>query len=330
MNEDFPKMELLFGLLNASAEKTPRTGNASRPQADLLRTNRLVGRGEFGSAVSFHRSFPKDSPLFLAAAGVTLIDAIGQGNVQLFDQVLDEVKTYPRRVPTETARLATELFDVWLKQLLMVREECPQWLNECDLREIPSTWHSWALSLATVRLVERGEFIAARTLSSLLLSHVASAIAFGSAMDVNLKLILADTYRDEGKTTVAANWYRKAVLSARVHGYVLPFLTQPMGPKSALGLAIQELAPEFLPVIRQRAPDFFRNLIRFHNRLTGGSMTDLLTPREFYVATALTKGFKYKEIAERLGIAYCRVNDLITTIHDKLNIHGSSELKSFV
>lgn len=330
MNEDFPKMELLFGLLNASAEKTPWTGDASRPQADLLRTNRLVGRGEFGSAVSFHRSFPKDSPLFLAAAGVTLIDAIGQGNVQLFDQVLDEVKTYPRRVPTETARLATELFDVWLKQRLMVRERSPQWLNECDLRGIPSAWHPWAAAQSVLRLVEQEEFTAARTLASLLLSQASTPIPFGSLTDVSLKLVLADTYRDEGKTTFAANWYRKAVLSARVHGYVLPFLTQPMGPKSALGLAIHELAPDFLPVIRRQASAFFRNLVRFHNRLTGESMTDLLSPREFYVATALTKGFKYKEIAERLGIAYCRVNDLITSIHDKLDIHGSNELKSFV
>ena len=81
---------------------------------------------------------------------------------------------------------------------------------------------------------------------------------------------------------------------------------------------------------RSTASAFFRNLVRFHNRLTGESMTDLLSPREFYVATALTRGLKYKEIAERLGIAYCRVNDLITTIHDKLDIHGSNELKSFV
>ena len=330
MNDDSPKMKLLFGLLHAPAEKTPLADSYSKLQADLVRTNRAVGRGEFGSAVNFYKSFPRYSPLFLPAAGVTLIDAVGRGDVLLFEQILTEVKTYPMLTSVETAQLATELFDIWMKQQLMVRGECPQWLNECDLREIPSAWHSWAVSLATVRLVERGEFIAARTLSSILLSHVSSTIAFGSAMDVNLKLILADTYRDEGKTTVAADWYRKAVLSARVHGYVLPFLAQPMGPKSALGLAIRELAPEFLPVIRRRAPDFFRNLIRFHNRLTGESMTDLLTPREFYVATALTKGFKYKEIAERLGIAYCRVNDLITTIHDKLNIHGSGELKSFV
>ena len=38
----------------------------------------------------------------------------------------------------------------------------------------------------------------------------------------------------------------------------------------------------------------------------------------------------YHKSQQRLSIAYCRVNDLITSIHDKLDIHGKNELKSFV
>lgn len=329
MNASTPIIDLFPGLANVPDGRAPHDDD-SRLTQELLRCERAVARGEFAAMGCFYDSIPKDSPYFVWAAGVALIGAVGTGDGMLFDFVLGDVRAYPQRVVTEEAALAAELWGVWMRHVLRIEGNGPKWLDECDLHGIPSVWRPWALMFSSAHLAARGELVAARALASVLLSHGHGTVPFGSLMDIRLKLILADAYRDEGMMEKSAKWCREAVLSAKVHGYVLPFLTQPLGPKSALGLAIQELAPEFQPTIRRHASSYFRNVVRFHNRVTGDAVTELLAPREFYVAESLVRGLRYKEIAERLGIAYCRVNELVTCVHDKLHIHGSSELKPFV
>lgn len=329
MNASTPIIDLFPGLANVPDGRAPHDDD-SRLTQELLRCERAVARGEFATMGCFYDSIPKDSPYLVWAASVALIGAVGTGDVALFDLVRDDVRTYPQRVATEEAALAVEIWDVWMRQVLRIEGDWPKWLEECDLQKIPAVWRPWALIFGATHLAVRGELVAARTLASVLLSHGHGTVSFGSLTDIELKLILAAAYRDEGAMEKAAKWCREAVLSAKVHDYALPFLTLPQGPKSALGLAIQELAPEFQPTIRRLALPYFRNVVRFHNRATGGAVTDLLTPREFYVAESLVRGLRYKEIAERLGIAYCRVNELVTILHEKLDVRSSAELKPFI
>ena len=39
--------------------------------------------------------------------------------------------------------------------------------------------------------------------------------------------------------------------------------------------------------VRRLAPGLFANLIRFHNHFTGGTVTEVLSPQEFYLAQQL-------------------------------------------
>ena len=82
--------------------------------------------------------------------------------------------------------------------------------------------------------------------------------------------------------------------------------------------------------VRLAEPWPWDSTVRFHNQVMGDAETELLAPREFYVAESLVRGLRYKEIAERLGIVYCRVNELVTILHEKLDVRGSAELKPFV
>ena len=87
------------------------------------------------------------------------------------------------------------------------------------------------------------------------------------------------------------------------------YLGVALGPKSALEMSLAAGVPKLLAKVRKLTNGYFGNLVRFHNRYTGERVCEVLTPREFYLAQSLKRGLRYKEIAERMGIAQGRVRD---------------------
>ena len=85
---------------------------------ELARHERAVVRGDFSTVEKFYQSVPKDSPFFLSAASVVFAGAIGLGDRFMFDSLRNDVQAYPELVGTDEAKLATDLFGVWVRQHL--------------------------------------------------------------------------------------------------------------------------------------------------------------------------------------------------------------------
>ena len=289
-----------------------------------------IVRGEFAGAARFYESIRKDGRNFLTAAGVALFGAVGTDDSSLFDTVLKDIAAYPSRYGTPEAKLAVEIVMVWVNGLLRAPMKCPDWLVNLDLSAIPGEWRRQVAYLAVVCLARRGEYKASAVLADVLLNLDPNCVVESSSADIYLKMERAKSCRDEGRMDEAERWCRAVVESAKPLGIVLPFLGVMLGPKSVLERALSEGAPELLAKIKRLTNGYFRNLAKYHNRLTGESVAEILSPREFFLAQSLKRGLRYKEIAERMGIAQGRVHNMVGMLYETLGIEGRDEIGDLV
>lgn len=106
-------------------------------------------------------------------------------------------------------------------------------------------------------------------------------------------------------------------LRAGASGYLL----KKTPPPKVLG-AIQELYEGGAPM---SAPIASQVVAAFHEPTGAGSPAEVLSAREHEILQLLNKGFLYKEIADRLGIAVATVRTHISRIYDKLHVSNRSE-----
>jgi DNA-binding NarL/FixJ family response regulator len=69
-----------------------------------------------------------------------------------------------------------------------------------------------------------------------------------------------------------------------------------------------------------------RKVVDYFSRLqTPAAGLDKLTPREHEVLALLAKGFRYKEIGDKLGISYHTFRGYQRAIYEKLHVHSRTE-----
>lgn len=287
-------------------------------------------RGEFAGMDRFYERIRKDGRNFLTAAGTALFGAVGTDDSQLFDSVLKDIAAYPSRYGTPEAKLAVEIVMVWVNDFLHASVRCPDWLVHLDLAAVPGEWRRQVAYLAVKCLYRRNECVAAAVLADALLNLESDKTVGSSAADIYLKMAKAKICRHEGRMHESERWCRAVVESARPLGIVLPFLGAMLGPKSVMERALSEGAPELLAKIRRLTGGYFRNLAKYHNRFTGDSVAEILSPREFFLAQSLKQGLRYKEIAERMGIAPGRVHNMVGMLYETLGIDGREEIADLV
>ena len=112
-------------------------------------------------------------------------------------------------------------------------------------------------------------------------------------------------------------------LMAGATGYLLK-----RTPKDKLLAAIEEIMSGGAPMSRQIA----RQVVHFFQQLKQAPVTvqrapeiKTLTEREEQVLMLLSKGYAYKEIADRLNISFETVRTYVRTIYEKLHVHSRTE-----
>ena len=106
-------------------------------------------------------------------------------------------------------------------------------------------------------------------------------------------------------------------LMAGASGYLL----KRTSPEKLLA-AIREVCSGGAPM----TPEIARRVVQ-HFQLTPEADSDLqkLSPRETDVLVNLSKGFTYKEIAEKLGITTGTLQGYISNVYQKLHVHSRTE-----
>ncbi len=105
-------------------------------------------------------------------------------------------------------------------------------------------------------------------------------------------------------------------LAAGATGYLLK---RTRGPQ--LAAAIRDVHQGGSPM----SNDIARKVVEFFRREAPPAPGEMLTSREQEVLTLLSKGFLYKEIAEKLGVGYDTVHTHVRRVYEKLQVHSRTQ-----
>lgn len=296
----------------------------------LTAIEREIARGEFANVRSFYDGVPKGGGLYFAVVRQAVIAAVMTGDRVFFNRVAEEFRVVTAGTLTEEDALAAEMIRAWILQFLCVGKGYPEWLKQMNLMHVPEHLRLQAGYLVVKFLFLHGKFAEAYGASTMMLSFCRFEEGL-FPIRISLMLICAAACRDMGRMDEACEWFSRAAQKALPLGVILPFCKMTLGPTTHAVKAIAAVLGEpGVDVIRQRSADYFGNLIRFHNHYTGEGITEALNPREFYLARMLLRGVTYKEAAVRMELSPGRINVMVSTIYEKLNIHARKELKGLV
>lgn len=109
-----------------------------------------------------------------------------------------------------------------------------------------------------------------------------------------------------------------AALRAGANGY----LTKPVPPAELVGAIMQihaKGAPMSAPIARR-----VLEVLRVPGTASGDSELGVLTPRELEVLDLLSQGFRYKEIAAKLGVSVPTVTTHLHRTYEKLHVTSAT------
>jgi DNA-binding NarL/FixJ family response regulator len=108
-----------------------------------------------------------------------------------------------------------------------------------------------------------------------------------------------------------------ASLVAGASGYLLK-----RTPPGRLISAIREVCEGGVPM----SPEIARRVLQQLRQNSGAPAEKVkLTPREQEIMEQLSKGFRYKEIVDNLGISFGTLHSYISKVYEKLQVHSRTE-----
>ena len=105
-------------------------------------------------------------------------------------------------------------------------------------------------------------------------------------------------------------------LRAGANGYLLKNMTQ-----EEMVQAVQQVHAGGAPMSLQIA----RKVINHFHQAKPASDVEQLSARELQILRLLAKGYRYKEIADQLGISICTVRTHVSTVYERLHVHSRTE-----
>ena len=89
--------------------------------------------------------------------------------------------------------------------------------------------------------------------------------------------------------------------------------------------AIREVNAGGSPMTPQIARRVVQHFMQLREPVAPGPGLEKLTPREKDVLDQLSKGFRYKEIVDNLGISHGTLHSYIRNVYEKLHVHSRTE-----
>lgn len=304
--------------------------NKQREKLELLVDAELnVEKVGLSDGLALYSRFSNDEIFFLPAARCALMMSIVNREKGLFNLLREGISKYPTWCSRPNTEVGVSLLMTWLHLILHVKSAVPKWVETIDFSNLPSAWQPIAAYLKVLLCLNTGDFysgyVVAKMLLELKLFHQESFL-----LGLYLKRACAEICRDLGRSDESQYWFREMAQLASDNGWVRPFLGLSLGPRSIAVKILGEKSPKLQSEVMRSSKKYLQALVYFHNELTAGNVSDGLTPREFYVATALKRGCPYKEIARNMEVSIGRVNIIVRFLYQQLGVHSRVGLEPFV
>lgn len=275
-----------------------------------------LARGEFAQGIVLSRKIQDEFGLHAFGLGVRMVGAVGVGDVQTFDETVNAIRN---------ESVSEGLAPIFIRLFLGERRGFPAWFEQFNFTRLPFEERFGGGCLGVRFLLLHEEWQAANA-GAMTLLNFCEQEPLMNLFRIGLHLVCAISLENLGMRERAFERYCQSARLAQMSNITLPFLDQPLGPRTLLERALAAESPELLTKIRRQSPGYFRNLQKFRNRFTGEQREEMLSPREAQLAHLLMADCGYKQIAERLGISFPRTRNLISALYEKLGIHRRTDI----
>lgn len=273
---------------------------------------------------------------FFVALRLGIIAAIGLGDLGLFDSIRTQLVRYRASLAAGSKELyLVDISESWIRQWLWLPSGYPEWICRFDFADVPKEWHRPAAYIGVVQRMNAGMFESAYAAAALMMSGFVEGEDVTSRYiteeRVYLRMARAVACRETGRAEEMRKWLSDVIRELAPHGFILPFLLFMYGGhKSPVEQILAEVAPGEVARFKKVRSSYFINMIRTRNHMTGETITDELSFREFYLAMLLKRGFSYKDLASRFDLSIGRIKNIVLGLYEKLGIHARNELKDLV
>jgi DNA-binding CsgD family transcriptional regulator len=322
-----------FFLLDSTIMQMDSIQQMIESTTDNFRRKQLIGeiaymQGDYQKAEECIDGVRDDSPGYLHALTISTAAKIGLGDLKAFQATWNKLKELRNRHSDMPGICRmVELIQGLLALSAYVPENCPDWILEDVLNDLPYASRPMALYLRAKGMLALGQI-------KQLVSTAEATLSFSSSgsgiQDVYLYIILAHGYVYLQNMDKAYDALLHALNICLPKGFISPLAES---ISSLLGIGercLKKAYPQFqVPVLslhRQISPSW----LKIHNMLTHKNITSLLTRREYQVALSVVGGFSNHECAVRLGISVSTVKGHLQSVYQKLNISSRKALKQFI
>ncbi|MEO1814557.1 MAG: hypothetical protein ABGU93_03055 [Acetobacterium sp.] len=271
----------------------------------------------------------RDEAARICAAPLAIAAAISMGDYPFYSTVDSDLKKAIQVHPGTVVAAYGEMTLAAVAVSSIAPNMAPDWLKAGDFSAFPVTLKPYTLYLRAKYFQCLGDYQAMLAVAQtvLTLHPVAPAI---TKIDLYLRLMCATACYGLEQHEAARSYLLEAMALALPHGFITPFAESVTAFGGLLEQCLKESYPVAYPAVIGQWQSTWTNWISFHNQFTRDNITDILTLREFHIATLVARRVPYAKIAEQYGVSVGRLKNIITDIYSKLLVSNRDELAQYV
>ena len=285
--------------------------------------------GNFEYVKRCYREVRSSSKAKLRIASEAISAAISTGDYPFYSEIESYLKniiknTKDKQIAAE-AQLSLSVAYVNTYALNMI----PQWLKDGDFSALQPSERLNAAQLRAKYLHGMGDY-------SVMLAVAQTALSFCNTEQamffpgVYLKLMCAQACNSMHNQEEASKWLQDAMHCILPYGFITPFAEMISMFDGLVQEQLTRYYPQQVRVIMSQWEKTFSNWVKFHNLFTKNNITQMLSLREYQMATLAAQGIPSKKIAERQGISLSREKSIMKDIYAKLCISNRRELSGYI
>ena len=286
-------------------------------------------RGDFERTIRCFKKLSADEVAKFRACSVAIAAAISLGDYQTYSEIESYLKTLIEKdewvevTSFAESSLSTAYVSTFATKMV------PAWLKDGDLSTVPLEARPDALYKRAkyFQCISRYESMLAVAQSALSLCDSNEGITFPS---LYLKTACALACCCLERIDDAQKYLREVIDLCLPHGFITPLAESVSIFGPLLEQCLEEKYPEYIKIIYAQWTTVFKNWIIFHNRFTQDNITDILSLREYQIATLVAIRTPYVKIAEIHNISVGRLKNIVQEIYRKLFVSSRNELKEYI
>ena len=286
-------------------------------------------RGDYESVIRCFDRTAGDDAARLRACPLAIAAAISMGKYDLYTQIEGYLRNMIQADICVEATMIAELALNTAYVSAIAPNMASDWIKTGDFQSFPD-------KVKPDAAYKRAKYFQGLKKFEAMLVTAQTALSFCDTkrgilyIDIYLRIACALACCAMDRIQEATDYLVGALQISLPHGFITPFAESASAFGGLLEKCIKDQFPEYTFDIAGRWKRTFTNWMDFHNHFTKDNITQMLSLRNYQIASLVVRKVPYVEIAKKFHISEGRLKNIISEIYGELFISGRKELSELV